>query len=80
MGMFVVSCGVLVVVSQFFLGLSDRRKAKSLTQLIVAALAHEPHNEFCGRAGDKDEVERTRFRIHDTDGLPGELKFEAALQ
>ncbi|OQN97894.1 hypothetical protein B0A48_16205 [Cryoendolithus antarcticus] len=77
LGITIVVAGIMAVLLQFFLGLGDRRQSKSLTQILVAALAHQPHDEFSGGAGDELKVAGTRFSVHDDGSKPGKLRFEA---
>ncbi|OQN96809.1 hypothetical protein B0A48_17369 [Cryoendolithus antarcticus] len=77
LGVTIVIAGALVVLAQFVLGLMDRRQSTSLTQTLVAALAHAPHSEFYVRGGDETKVAGTRFRVIDDTTRPGNLRFEA---
>ena len=54
----------------------DRRRHKSPTQLLVAALEHFPANEFKKVEHDEAEVARVRFRVQATMANAGKFSFE----
>ena len=58
LGAAVAIAGCLVVVWQFVLGFIDRRRYRSPTQLVVAALEHSPRGEFEGKQHDENAMAR----------------------
>lgn len=78
LGAAVAIAGALVVVWQFFLGLYDRRRYRSPTQLVVAALEHSPKGEFDGKQHDEKAMARVRFHINDDSGHAGKFSFYEA--
>lgn len=75
LGLVVVSLGIAVVLVQLVLGFIDRRKYRSATQLLVAALEHAPANEFQGIEHDETKVARTRFHVQGTINTAGKYTF-----
>jgi hypothetical protein len=75
LGAAVAIAGVLVVVWQFFLGFIDRRRYRSPTQLVVAALEHCPRGEFEGKQHDEKAMARVRFHIKDDGSHTGKFSF-----
>ena len=75
LGAAVAIAGALVVVWQFFLGFADRRRYRSPTQLVVAALEHSPRGEFEGKQHDEKAMARVRFHIKDDSGHTGKYSF-----
>lgn len=77
-GAAVAILGTIVVLIQFALGLVDRRKCRSLVQLLIAALEHVPTGRFSGLEDDEAEALSVRFRIMDEEHAAGKLRFHAA--
>ena len=75
LGVIVAILGCVVVICQVVLGFWDRRRYRSPTQLLVAALEHAPHGEFAGKAHDEKEMARVRFHIQDDDNPTGKFSF-----
>ena len=75
LGTVVALAGALIVVWQFVLGFVDRRRYRSPTQLVVAALEHSPRGEFEGKQHDEKEMARVRFHIKDDSGHTGKYSF-----
>lgn len=75
LGVAVAIAGVLIVVWQFVLGFVDRRRYRSPTQLVVAALEHSPRGEFDGKQHDELAMARVRFHIKDDSGHTGKYSF-----
>ena len=72
-GAAVVLLGCVVVLAQAVLGFVDRRRYRSPTQLLVAALEHAPRGEFEGRQGR--EIGNARFRVEDDEVKMGKFSF-----
>lgn len=64
-----------MVIWQVVLGLFDRRRYRSPTQLIVAALEHSPKGEFEGKQHDEKAMARVRFHIKDDGDHTGKFSF-----
>ena len=75
LGAAVAIAGVMVVVWQSVLGFFDRRRYRSPTQLVVAALEHAPRGEFEGKQHDEKAMARVRFHIKDYSGHAGKFSF-----
>ncbi|KAK5174658.1 uncharacterized protein LTR77_001740 [Saxophila tyrrhenica] len=75
LGVAVAIAGCLVVLWQVVLGLADRRRYRSPTQLVVAALEHSPRGEFEGKGHNEVEMARVRFHIRDNDSQVGKFSF-----
>lgn len=79
LGVLVAILGVLVVLTQFVLGLVDRRWYRSPTQLLVAALEHAPKDEFKGLEREEEHNEekmaRVRFHVRAADTKAGKFTF-----
>lgn len=75
LGVLVALLGSLVVLTQFFMGLVYRRRYRSPTQLLVAALEHAPKGEFDGREHDEEEMARVRFHVRDAAHTAGKFSF-----
>lgn len=76
----VVACfGIAIVLAQVALGLLYRRRPRSLTQLVVAALEHRPQGEFSECQNDEDRLAKTRFVVNDRDDVAGGLSFKHVL-
>ena len=75
LGIAVAIAGCLVVAWHFILGLTDRRRYRSPTQLLVAALEHSPRGEFSGKGHDELAMARVRFHIRDNDHQVGKFSF-----
>jgi hypothetical protein len=73
LGATVAILGIVVVLTQFVLGLIDRRRYRSPTQLLVAALEHMPRGEFHGK--DDEELARVRFHVTDDEEKAGKFSF-----
>lgn len=67
--------GCVVVFAQVFLGFMDRRRYRSPTQLLVAALEHAPRGEFEGKGQDELAMASVRFHIQDDGNLSGNFSF-----
>ncbi len=78
LGVAVAILGCLVVAWQVILGIVDRRRYRSPTQLIVAALEHSPRGEFEGKGHNEVEMARVRFHIKDNDAQAGKFSFYGA--
>lgn len=65
LGAVVAIIGAAVTVVQFFLGLVNRTRYRSPTQLLVAALEHKPTGEFAEAAHDEKQMARVRFHVRD---------------
>ena len=76
LGVVVVLLGVMVVLAQLVLGSIDRRKYRSPTQLLVAALEHTPSNEFANVEHDELKVARMRFHVQGTMTTAGKYAFK----
>ncbi|KAK4619344.1 hypothetical protein CLAFUW4_11003 [Fulvia fulva] len=75
LGVVVTGVGCVVVLLEVVLGFIDRRRLRSLTQLLVAALEHQYTDEFRG-VHDEKTISRVPFRLrHDTRNA-GRFKFE----
>lgn len=74
-GIAVVSCGIVVVLLEVYLGMRDRRIFRSPTQLLVAALEHPNAGEFHGWNRDRD-ISRVSFRLQNDRIAAGRLRFE----
>lgn len=77
LGVVVAIAGVLVVLVQFVLGLVDRRRYRSVTQLLVAALEHSPQGEFDGQEHNEKEMARVRFHIQDATDNAGKFHYHS---
>lgn len=75
LGVVVALLGVAVVLAQLVLGFIDRRKYRSPTQLLVAALEHTPSDEFAHVKHDEAKVARTRFHVQGTMTTAGKYVF-----
>jgi hypothetical protein len=75
LGVAVAVAGCLVVLWQFALGFTDRRRYRSPTQLMVAALEHSPRGEFDGKNHDELAMARVRFHIRDNEVQAGKFSF-----
>ncbi|KAM0703595.1 hypothetical protein Q7P35_009534 [Cladosporium inversicolor] len=76
LGVVVVLLGVVVVLAQLVLGFIDRRKYRSPTQLLVAALEHTPSNEFANVEHNEAKVARMRFHVQGTMTNAGKYAFK----
>lgn len=76
-GVLVTIIGCIIVMTEVVLGLQDRRRFRSLTQLLVAALEHTYNGEFPpDMHHDEKNIARVSFRLdHVPDGA-GKFKFE----
>lgn len=75
MGAAVGILGCVVVIAQAILGFIDRRRYRSPTQLLVAALEHAPRGEFEGKQHDEKAMASVRFHIQDDGNHSGKLSF-----
>ena len=75
----IVCFGIAIVLAQVALGLLYRRRPRSLTQLVVAALEHRPQGEFSECQNDEDRLAKTRFVVNDRDDVAGGLSFKHVL-
>lgn len=78
MGVVVTILGICVVLTQFVLGLVDRRRYRNPTQLLVAALEHAPDNEFNGKECEEAGMARVRFHVRDVHHTAGKFAFGRA--
>ena len=76
LGVVVVLLGVAVVLAQLLLGFIDRRRYRSPTQLLVAALEHTPSNEFANVEHNEAKVARMRFHVQGTMTTAGKYAFK----
>lgn len=67
MGLCVCSAGCIVVLAQLCLGFKDKRRYRSPTQLMVAALEHIPKGEFEGKSHDEKALARVPFHIEENE-------------
>jgi len=75
LGALVAMLGIVVVLIQLVLGFVDRRKYRSPTRLLVAALEHAPADEFKGLEHDEVGMADVRFRVQGTRGNAGKYVF-----
>ena len=75
LGVGVVCIGILVALMQFILGLVDLRPHRSVTQILITALEHEPEDEFTAVNYSRTEAAKVRFVVKDQDAGAGELSF-----
>lgn len=77
LGVVVTSIGCVVVLLEVAFGLYDRRRFRSLTQLLVAALEHSPTDEF-RQCPQEKLASRVRFRLQGDfkSNTAGKLRFE----
>lgn len=76
LGVVVVLLGVVVVLAQLVLGFIDRRRYRSPTQLLVAALEHTPSNEFANVEHDEAKMAKMRFHVQGTMTTAGKYVFK----
>lgn len=76
LGLVVVLAGVTVVLGQLVLGFADRRKYRSPTQLLVAALEHAPSSEFKEVEHNEARVASMRFHVQGTMTNAGKYSFK----
>lgn len=76
LGVVVALAGVAVVLVQIVLGFIDRRKYRSPTQLLVAALEHAPASEFANLEHDEVKVASMRFHVQGTRDNAGKYMFK----
>lgn len=74
----VAIAGCVVAAFQFVFGFVVRRKQRSLTQLLVAALACSNASEFSAFGHGEDDEARTLLRVVDSEEAPGKLKIMEA--
>lgn len=67
LGVVVTSAGCIVVLAQLYLGFKDRRRYRSPTQLLVAAMEHMPQGEFEGKRHDEKAMARVPFHVSECD-------------
>ncbi|EMC95232.1 hypothetical protein BAUCODRAFT_532353 [Baudoinia panamericana UAMH 10762] len=72
--------GIVVVLAQSAMAFVWRKETRSLTALLIAALAHSPQNEFAGKEQDEVQCARVRFRLMQQEHLPGGIAFDATSQ
>ena len=76
-GLVVTIIGCLVVLAEVLIGtFIDRRRFRSPTQLLVAALEHQYANEFDGNSQGERQISRVSFRLQSDDRVAGKFKFE----
>ncbi|KAK4495614.1 hypothetical protein PRZ48_012882 [Zasmidium cellare] len=76
-GVIVTSIGCIIVIAEVVLGLQDRRRFRSLTQLLVAALEHTYQNEFPKHMHhDEKNIARVLFKLDSVPYGAGKFKFE----
>ena len=73
-GVAVASLGCLIVIASTLVGLLVRRRQRSLTELIVAAIEHQHRGELDHANGDGDIAARFRYKIHE-DHMDGRVRF-----
>ena len=73
-GVAVASLGGLIVIASTLLGLLVRRKQRSLTELIVAAIEHQHRGELDHANGDGEVAARFRYKVHE-DENDGRVRF-----
>ena len=72
----VVAClGIFCVVCSTILGLASRRRQRSLTKVIIAAIQYQYKGELANVSGDQEQAARLRFKIED-DERDGKLHFK----
>ena len=72
----VVAClGIFCVVCSTMLGLVLRRRQRSLTDFIIAAIQHQYKGELANVTGDQEQAARLRFKVED-DERDGKLHFK----
>lgn len=76
LGLVVVSFGIAVVLAQLVVGFIDRRKYRSPTQLVVAALEHAPSDEFKDIEHDEAKVAGLRFHVQGMMTSAGKYSFK----
>lgn len=79
LGLVVVSFGIAVVVAQLVLGFIDRRKYRSPTQLLVAALEHAPSDEFKDVEHSEAKVASLRFHVQGMMTTAGKYSFKKTM-
>ncbi|CAF9938755.1 MAG: hypothetical protein HETSPECPRED_001178 [Heterodermia speciosa] len=73
-GVAVASLGGLIVLASTLLGLLVRRRQRSLTELIVAAIEHQHRGELDHANGDGEIAAKFRYKIHE-DRTDGRVRF-----
>ena len=73
-GVAVASLGGVIVIASTLLGLLVRRRQRSLTELIVAAIEHQHRGELDHANGDGEIAARFRYKIHE-DHADGRVRF-----
>ena len=73
-GVAVASLGGVIVIASTLLGLLVRRRQRSLTELIVAAIEHQHRGELDHANGDGEVAARFRYKIHE-DHHDGRVRF-----
>ncbi|KAK5709877.1 hypothetical protein LTR17_019381 [Elasticomyces elasticus] len=76
-GAVVAVAGCVLVIAQVLLGFYDRRRYRTATQLLVAALEHTPQGEFLGRDHKESALATAEFRVVDDHTRAGKLSFHA---
>lgn len=74
LGIVVTIIGCVCVLLSTVLGLIKRRRQRSLTELLVAAIEHRHQGELDHAQGDDEMKARTRFRIEE-DQHDGQVRF-----
>lgn len=74
LGITVATIGAVCVILSTILGITSRRRQRSLTELLVAALEHRHMGELNHAAGEIDLKARTRYRIEE-DHLDEPIRF-----
>ena len=67
LGLVVTIMGCVCVIAATVLGVVSKRRQRSLTELLVAAIEHKHQGELNHAQGDEGHKARTRFRIHESD-------------
>ena len=75
LGAIVALAGCVVVLAQGVRGFVDRRRYRTPTQLLVAALEHVPRGEFVGRDHSDSSIGRVELRVVDDDARAGKFSF-----
>jgi hypothetical protein len=72
----VAIAGCIIAFLQCAYGLMHRRKHRSLTQIVLAALAHRPLDDFADVGDELRAQSGAHFSIHDAEDEIGGLKFQ----
>ena len=76
LGVVVAIAGIVCVICSTILGLVTRRKERSVTDIIIAAIQHQaPQAELANIDEDSEHAARLRYRIQD-DGMDEKIRFQ----